>query len=88
MGLVKKKCMRYLRCECGKSEMWTTDGVHDCQGCNVCKTTYSNTKNHRVLQPHTWKTMYNENTGKPYNICEKCYEIDVVSYELSKKVDR
>lgn len=80
--------MRYLKCKCGKREMWTTDGVHDCQGCDECGTTYSSHPDyHKELQPHKWMTMYNENTGKPYNICELCYEIDKESYKLSKIKD-
>lgn len=48
--------MRYLRCKCGKKEMWDSGyPVHDCQGCDKCKTTFAETEDgHRTLQPHIW----------------------------------
>lgn len=80
--------MRYLKCKCGKREAWTTDGFQDCQGCPECGTTYAgHPDNHRPLQPHDWGTQYNENTGKPYKRCKKCYEIDEESYKESKNKD-
>lgn len=80
--------MRQLRCKCGKREAWTTDNFQDCQGCPECGTTYAgHPDNHRPLQPHDWETKYNENTGKPYKRCKKCYEIDEESYKESKKKD-
>lgn len=78
--------MRYLRCKCGEREMWTTDGVQDCQGCEKCGTTFSgHPDGHNPLQPHQWKTMYDQNTGLPYKRCEKCYHVDEVTYKLAKK---
>lgn len=77
--------MRTLRCKCGEGIAWTTDSFPDCQGCHICNTTYSGHPNgHKELQPHTWKIMYNENTGKPYKRCEKCYNADEESYNESK----
>lgn len=61
--------------------MWTTDSPCDCQGCKKCNTTYAgHPDNHKELQPHTWKTMYNQNTGKPYKRCDKCHAVDEESY--------
>lgn len=80
--------MRTLRCKCGDRTAWTTDGFQDCQGCPKCNTTYAgHPDGHKELQPHTWGTMYNENTGKPYKRCTKCYEIDDESYKEAKKRD-
>ena len=65
--------------------MWTTDGTHDCQGCKECKTTYAGHPDyHRPLQPHVWGKLYNQNTGKPYKVCEKCHTIDDESYKKSQ----
>ena len=64
--------MRTLRCKCGEAMMWTTDRPFDCQGCMKCNTTYAgHPDGHKPLQPHTWKIMYNQNTGKPYKKCDK-----------------
>jgi len=80
--------MRTLRCKCGERTMWTTDSTWDCQGCPKCNTTYSgNPDGHKKLRPHTWGTMYNQNTGKPYKRCEKCGAIDEEEYKASGKKD-
>lgn len=77
--------MRTLRCKCGDRIAWTTDNFQDCQGCPSCNTTYAGHPDyHKELQPHTWKIMYNQNTGKPYKRCEKCYEVDEESYRESR----
>ena len=78
--------MRTLRCKCGDRIAWTTDNFQNCQGCPSCNTTYAGHPDyHETLQPHTWKTVYNQNTGKPYKRCEKCYETDKESYQESYK---
>jgi len=78
--------MRTLRCKCGDKMAWTSDNFQDCQGCEICQTTYSgHPNNHKPLQPHEWKIMYNENTGKPYKMCKNCHEIDEESYKESRK---
>ena len=80
--------MRTLRCKCGERTMWTTDSTWDCQGCPKCNTTYSgNPDGHKKLRPHTWGTMYNQNTGKPYQRCTKCSQVDEESYKASGKKD-
>lgn len=78
--------MRTLRCKCGECIMWTTDSPSDCQGCKSCNTTYAgHPDHHKELQPHTWKIVYNENTGLPYNRCEKCSHVDEETYKASGK---
>jgi len=80
--------MRTLRCKCGDKVAWTTDSFPDCQGCEICKTTYSGHPDyHKELQPHVWKVMYNQNTGKPYNRCEKCHKAEEESYKQSQIKD-
>jgi hypothetical protein len=80
--------MRMLRCKCGKREAWTSQGMQPCEGCEECNTTYaSHPKYHDPLQPHIWITRYNQNTGKPYKLCSRCFVKDQVSYEQSQKSD-
>jgi hypothetical protein len=80
--------MQYLKCKCGKKEAWTTDGFPDCKGCAECGTTFaSHPHGHKPLQPHKWKIMYNQKTGKPYKRCELCYEAEPESYKESMKID-
>jgi hypothetical protein len=74
--------MNLWKCKCGKKE-YLESGMppRDCEGCEKCKTNYKK----EPLQPHDFtKVMYNENTGKPYKMCSKCYLIDKESYEESK----
>lgn len=85
---LKKLDMQYYRCECGKCEMWNTgEPIHDCMGCDECKTTFSQSpERHRELKPHDFsKILYNQNTGKPYKMCSKCHHLDEVSYKESQK---
>jgi len=61
-------------------------GFEDCQGCEKCGTTYAaHPDYHKKLQPHKWGENFNQNTGKPYKICEVCHHIDIKSYEKAKK---
>ena len=80
--------MRTLRCKCGAKVAWTTCEFPDCQGCEECQTTYAgHPDNHKPLQPHTWKIMYDQNTGKPYKRCEKCHQADEESYKEAREKD-
>lgn len=81
--------MNYYKCKCGKKEYWGSGmPVHDCMGCEECKTTYAqHSDHHKPLQPHQWITKYNETTGKPYKICNKCDHIDEESYKESRIKD-
>jgi hypothetical protein len=78
--------MVYYKCECGKSEYYESGmPPKDCEGCEDCKTTYATYKGgHKPLAPHEWETKYNENTGKPYRRCKKCYQKEKKS-NLEKK---
>lgn len=74
--------MRVHYCKCGKCTYYES-GMYpqDCQGCKECGTNYRK----EPLKKHTWKKMYNENTGKPYKICKICYTIHDKSYQKANK---
>lgn len=77
--------MRYQRCKCGKATQSTSMGSQDCQGCSECKTTFAgHPDHHKELQPHDWGTRYNQNTGKPYKVCNKCHRADEESRKASQ----
>jgi len=45
-----------------------------CDGCPDCNTTLEiHPDYHKTPEPHDWVTKYDENTGKPYRICQRCY---------------
>lgn len=68
--------MRYLRCKCGKSEAWTTDGMKPCQGCRDCGTTYAGSpEGHKPLEPHAFVIRYDSATGEPSKrMCTNCHQ--------------
>jgi len=77
--------MRTLRCKCGDKTAWTSSCFPDCQGCEICKTTYAgHPDGHRELKPHDYEIMYNQNTGNPYKRCKNCYQTEIESYKLSQ----
>ena len=81
--------MRTLKCKCGDKTMWATGGVHDCEGCEDCQTTYADSPdNHKPLQPHDWGVRYNVNTGNEYKVCKICFHVDEESYQASKVINK
>lgn len=63
--------MIYMTCKCGKCESLNSGmSPASCDGCNECGTNFYK----KPLEPHEWKTMYDENTGKPYRRCKNCYQ--------------
>jgi len=65
--------------------MHTSQGAHDCEGCEECKTTLAgHPDHHRELSPHKYIIRYNQHTGKPYQVCDRCSNIDRESYEAAK----
>lgn len=76
-----------LRCKCGEHIHQTSTGSKDCQGCDECKTTFAELpEGHKKLQPHKFdKIWYNQSTGKPYNVCSVCNEMDLESWKKSQK---
>ena len=68
--------MQYWRCRCGK-EKYTESGFPpaDCYICEDCGSTLAKSPStHRDPQPHNFITQYDSSTGKPYQICNKCYQ--------------
>ena len=69
--------MQYYSCKCGKREFWGSGMIsRNCEVCNECGTTMMKDLdgNYKPSEPHEYITNYNQNTGKPYQTCKKCYE--------------
>lgn len=65
--------MQHYRCKCGESTAFGSMSPMDCEGCDKCNTTYAQHPDyHETPKAHDWIIKYNENTGKPYEICGKC----------------
>lgn len=65
--------MQYYRCKCGKKELVGSYGPSDCEGCSECNTTLAQHPDyHDIPKEHEWYTMYDQNTGLPYERCKKC----------------
>ncbi len=65
--------MLYYRCKCGVSQAWSSMGVASCNGCGTCHTTLETSPDmHRTPDPHEPVTRYDEQTGKPYQVCLRC----------------
>ena len=85
---MEKGEMITLRCKCGETKLWTSDGTWDCQGCEKCQTTFAaRPEDHEPLKPHIYKIKYHQNTGKPYGMCEQCGHIDHDEYSKAGKKD-
>lgn len=66
--------MQHYRCKCGESTMFGSMPPNECQVCLKCNSSYAqHPDNHTEPTPHEWITKYNENTGKPYEICNLCW---------------
>jgi len=78
--------MKTFRCKCGESIIYSSMGTgHNCEGCTKCNTTYADHPDHHLpLEPHDWITKYNQNTGKPYKVYNKCCHRDKESYKESQ----
>ena len=80
--------MQHYRCKCGESYSFGSMSPMDCQGCDICNTTYAqHPDHHKERKPHTMVTKYNQDTGKPYQICSMCSHIDRESYNKAQKKD-
>jgi len=65
--------MQYYRCKCSKAEAWGSMPPTNCQGCPYCNTTLTQHPDyHQTPAEHKYVTQYDENTGKPYEICLVC----------------
>jgi hypothetical protein len=73
------------RCKCGDKTAFGSMPFADCQGCEICNTTFASYPDgHKELQPHDWFITYNQNTGKPYKRCKNCHTADLESYQESQ----
>lgn len=80
--------MQSYRCKCGKGWYSGSYPPSKCQGCDKCNTTYAQRpEDHKVPEPHNLETRYNQNTGKPYEMCMDCMYVDEEQYRLSKIKD-
>ena len=51
-------------------------GVPACETCDVCGATFAQHPDyHPKPIPHELKTQYDQNTGKPYQICIRCMTV-------------
>jgi hypothetical protein len=67
--------MQFYRCKCGKSTAWTSMGVPACTKCRYCGSDLAQgPTTHGEPAPHKYVTKYDENTGKPYEICRSCMQ--------------
>lgn len=68
--------MNYWRCKCGETVSWESGYPPvPCQVCEKCGSTLAmHPDHHREPEPHKWVTRYHESTGKPYEMCEVCFE--------------
>ncbi len=61
--------MRAYKCKCGNQEWIGSYGPPACLGCEKCGTQCGLDS---PPEPHRWVTRYNQNTGKPYEMCMDC----------------
>lgn len=67
--------MQYYRCQCGKSQSWSSMSQPPCRGCPECNTTLElSPEFHKTPKPHQYVTRYDETTGEPYQICLRCLD--------------
>lgn len=65
--------MQYYRCKCGNSTAWTSMGVPGCTSCSKCGSDLAQgPEGHGEVEPHTFVTKYDQNTGAPYEVCRQC----------------
>lgn len=72
--------MNYYRCQCGKRQIWSTDGPGpDCHGCEKCGTTFAQSPSgHSPLRAHPPERIrqrFSPDTGEPtHRVCGACGE--------------
>ncbi len=68
--------MQTYRCKCGESKVISSIGVPACETCDKCGSTFATYPSFLPEQiPHNLKTQYDQNTGKPYQICTRCMAV-------------
>lgn len=67
--------MRAWRCKCGNAFAFGSDAPQPCTRCSKCGSDLAgHPDHHREPIPHRFITKYNENTGEPYEICNRCWQ--------------
>lgn len=80
--------MIYYRCKCGKHESWSSMGVPLCQVCEKCGSTLATSPStHLDPKPHEYVTQYDQDTGKPYEICLQCMRTKDQNEKVGENVD-
>ena len=64
--------MKVLRCKCGAKEVYIERSNFDCQGCELCQTTFALKGEQRMLQSHKWATLFDDERGMIYTHCTIC----------------
>jgi hypothetical protein len=62
--------MRFWKCKCGASEAFGSDPPAPCTKCDKCGSDLFGGE----PKPHYYVTKYDENSGKPYELCNQCYQ--------------
>ena len=80
---------RDYRCKCGKRSVLASSRPYDCEGCDTCGTTLTITgRNTELVAPHVFVRRFNEITGEPYQICERCGKTNPMSPQTIEYVAR
>jgi hypothetical protein len=68
--------MKQWTCKCGYRWAVGSDIPSPCTRCPKCKTTLLRNADgtYRPVTDHVFKTMYDQRTGEPYQICDRCYQ--------------
>ena len=64
--------MKVLRCKCGARAVFTEDESFDCMGCDICMTTFAQKGEQRLLQPHKYAIVFDDQKGTIYLRCMVC----------------
>lgn len=68
--------MRFYRCKCGDHTAWSSMGVADCLTCKKCGSDLAEgpSGHSDSPTPHDYVTKYNQDTGVPYERCDRCMQ--------------
>jgi hypothetical protein len=64
--------MQVLRCRCGAKAVFLEGESFDCMGCDICMTTFAMKGEHKLLQPHKWAIVFDDDHGTIYLRCSVC----------------
>ena len=66
--------MNFWRCKCGEVTSWESGcPPQPCEACDKCGSTLAmSPESHVEPVSHEWITKYDQNTGKPFEICGRC----------------